>query len=316
MSLVTDGADTIGLGGALAEHHPPHQAAPPTDGRADGRADHARPAPPVALEEAWPASRRRSQGRHVPRSLRRLAGPLLLLGLWFLLTGTGVVGARTLASPIDVARAFWELAETGELARHLFVSLERVIVGLALGVSGGVALAVIAGLFRLGDDIVDSSIQMLRTVPVLGLVPMFIVWFGIDEQTKIVLITIGTLFPVYVNTHAGIRGVDAKLVEAATTFGLGRWGLVRQVILPGALPNFLVGLRFALAASWLILIVAEQINAKEGLGYLVNEARVWFRTDIIVLTLVIYAVIGLVLDGVVRLLERRLLAWRRGFDAR
>ncbi|HWL45176.1 MAG TPA: ABC transporter permease [Ilumatobacter sp.] len=310
--------DTIGVGGELAGPLPrPAElpTAPPAGGPPAGHAAH-EPTSVVVLEEAWPAAKRRTGRVLVPRSVRRMTGPLLLLALWFLVTATGLVSARTLANPIDVAKAFWELAETGELTRHLWVSLKRVVVGLALGVSSGVALAVLAGLFRLGDDIVDSAVQMLRTVPVLGLVPLFMVWFGIGEEPKIALITIGTLFPVYVNTYAGIRGVDAKLVEAATTFGVGRWGLIRQVILPGALPNFLVGLRFSLTASWLILIVAEQLNTREGLGYLVNEARVWFRTDIIVLTLVIYAVIGLALDGGVRLLERRLLAWRRGFAAR
>src|SRR5690606_9825898 len=152
-----------------------------------------------------------------------------------------------------------------------------------------------------------------RAVPVLGLLPLVIIWFGIGEAPKLALVAIGTAFPVYVNTHAGIRGVDAKLVEAATTFGLRRAALIRHVVLPGAVPGFLVGLRFALTGAWLIMIVAEQINAKTGIGFLVSEARAWFRTDIIVLGLAIYGVLGLVTDGIVRLLERALLSWRRGF---
>lgn len=150
-------------------------------------------------------------------------------------------------------------------------------------------------------------------MPVLGLLPLIIIWFGIGEAPKIALVAIGTAFPIYLNTYAGIRGVDAKLVEAATTFGVSRWALVRHVIVPGAVPNFLVGLRFSLTGAWLIMIVAEQVNARSGLGFLTNEARTWFRTDIIVLCLVIYGLLGLLSDAIVRLLERRLLGWRRGF---
>ena len=269
----------------------------------------------LVLGEAWPDRRRRTR-RSLPRPVRRLAGPLLLVAVWQLLSSTGVVDARTLAAPSSVASAGWELLRTGELQTHLWVSLRRAITGLAFGITAGVVLAVVAGLFRAGEDLVDSTLQILRAVPVLGLLPLVIIWFGIGEQPKVLLVAVGTMFPIYVNTYAAIRGVDAKLVETATTFGLGRWGLIRQVILPGAVPGFLVGLRFALTGAWLIMIVAEQINAKSGLGYLINQARVWFRTDIIVLGLAIYGLLGLATDGVVRLLERRLLVWRRGFTGR
>jgi len=265
------------------------------------------------LSEAWP-TQRRHRARQVPRWVRRLAGPFLLLVAWQLLSTTGVVDDRSLAAPWTVLQAGRELAATGELFEHLFVSLRRAAIGLAIGVSTGVVLAVIAGLFRLGEDIVDSAVQVLRAVPVLGLLPLIIIWFGIGEAPKIALVAIGTAFPVYINTYAGIRGVDVKLIEAATTFGVGRRELVRRVILPGAVPNFLVGLRYALTGAWLIMIIAEQINAKSGLGYLVNEARTWFRTDIIVLCLVLYGILGLLSDSIVRLLERRLLVWRRGFE--
>lgn len=250
----------------------------------------------------------------LPRPVRRLGGPLLLLLAWEVASATGVVDARTLAPPADVLRAGADLAATGELQRHLLVSLQRVTTGLALGVSAGVVLAVIAGLFRIGDDLVDSTMQVLRAIPVLGLLPLVILWFGIGEEPKILLVAVGTAFPVYINTHAGIRSVDQKLVETGTTFGLDRLGLVRRVILPGAIPNFLVGLRFSLTGAWLIMIIAEQINAREGIGYLMNEARGWYRTDIIVLGLAIYGILGLGADGIVRLLERALLSWRRGFS--
>jgi len=265
------------------------------------------------LSEAWP-TRRRHRARHLPRWVRRLSGPFLLLVAWQLLSTTGVVDDRSLAAPWTVLQAGIELGSTGELFEHLFISLRRATIGLLIGVSTGVVLAVIAGLFRLGEDVVDSAVQVLRAVPVLGLLPLVIIWFGIGEAPKIALVAIGTAFPVYINTYAGIRGVDVKLIEAATTFGVGRRELVRRVIVPGAVPHFLVGLRFALTGAWLIMIIAEQINAKSGLGYLVNEARSWFRTDIIVLCLVLYGILGLLSDAIVRLLERRLLVWRRGFD--
>jgi sulfonate transport system permease protein len=185
--------------------------------------------------------------------------------------------------------------------------------GLVLGVAAGVALAVICGLFWLGEDLLDPVIQAARAVPILGLVPLAIIWFGVGETPKVFLIALGCTFPVYINTYAAIRGVDIKLVEAGQTFGLRRWGLVERVILPGAVPGFLTGLRFALVGSWIIDVVAEEINAQSGLGYLINQAQTTNRTDIMFLCLAIYAILGLLADVIVRLLERTLLRWRRGF---
>jgi len=187
------------------------------------------------------------------------------------------------------------------------------VIGLSIGITTGVVLATVSGLFRLGEDLLDSTLQVLRSIPTLGLIPLVIIWFGVGEQPKILLVAIGTTFPIYINTFAAIRGVDDKLVEAGRAFGLGKLGMVRRVILPGAVPGFLVGVRFALVGSWLIMIVAEQINARSGLGYLINQARSWYRTDIIVMALVVYGLLGFAADGIVRLLERKLLAWRRGF---
>jgi sulfonate transport system permease protein len=238
---------------------------------------------------------------------------LLLVALWQLLCAEDVVDKITLASPIDVLSAGRELAKTGELQANLLVSLQRVAIGLALGASIGLAFALVAGLSKLGEDLVDPTIQIVRAVPILGLVPLALIWFGVGEAPKVFLIALGSAFPVYLNTFAAIRAVDTKLVETGTTFGLGRFGTIGRVLLPGALPGFLVGLRFALVGSWLIIIIAEQINATSGLGYLINAAQTWGRTDIIILGLAIYGVLGLTVDGVIRLLERRLLVWRRGF---
>jgi sulfonate transport system permease protein len=267
-----------------------------------------------ALVEAASFSTRHRPRLRLPRTVRRLGGPLLLLVVWQLVGSLGIASSQVLAPPSAVARAAWDLTASGELGANLLASLIRAGEGLTVGVPLGVLLALVAGLFRLGDDLVDSSMQILRGLPVLGLLPLVIIWFGVGELPKVALVAFGALFPVYVNTYAGIRGVDNRLVESGRAFGLGRAGLIRYVLLPGAVPGFLVGLRFALTASWLILVIAEQLNATTGIGYLMNQAQSWYRTDIIVLGLLIYGLLGLASDGVVRLLERRLLVWRNGFE--
>ncbi len=266
----------------------------------------------VVLVRPGPDLHRR-RGVRIPRPARRWIGPLVALGLWQLVCTLGVFNSVEMASPIAVFDAGRQLWEAGQLQPNLLISLQRVAEGLALGVAAGVFLSVICGLFHLGEDLLDPIIQAARSVPILGLVPLAIIWFGVGETPKVFLIALGCTFPVYLNTYAAIRGVDAKLVEAGQTFGLGRLGLVRRVILPGALPGFLIGLRFALIGSWLIVVVAEEINASSGIGYLINQAQTSDRTDIMMLGLAIYAILGLIADGLVRLLERRLLTWRRGF---
>ena len=272
----------------------------------------AAPAGSLVLTRPAPARHRRS-GIRVPRLARRALGPLAAIGLWQLASSLGLFTSVEVASPVAVINAGRQLWAQGALQSNLLISLQRVAEGLVLGVAAGVLLAVICGLFWVGEDLMDPVIQAARGVPILGLVPLAIIWFGVGEVPKVFLIALGCMFPVYLNTYAAIRGVDVKLVEAGQTFGLNRWGLVRQVILPGALPGFLVGLRFALVAVWVIDVVAEEINAQSGLGYLINQAQTTNRTDIMFLCLAIYAALGLLADAIVRLLERRLLAWRRGF---
>lgn len=266
----------------------------------------------VTLTRPVAARRRRSPVR-IPRTARRVIGPLAVLGLWQLVCSAGVFSSVEVASPTAVLAAARELWAQGVLQANLLISLQRVAEGLVLGVAVGVLLAVACGLLRLGEDLLDPVIQAARAVPILGLVPLVIIWFGVGETPKVFLIALGCVFPVYLNTYAGIRGVDLKLVEAGQTFGLSRWGLVRRVILPGALPGFLTGLRFALVGSWIIDVVAEEINAQSGLGYLINQAQTTNRTDIMFLCLALYAILGLLADALVRWLERRLLVWRRGF---
>ena len=241
---------------------------------------------------------------------RRFLSAIVLVLLWQAGSMLGLISPHILAAPSTILTAAWGLTVTGELPYHLFVSLRRVLAGLALGVSIGGTLAIISGLSRRGEELVDAPMQMLRTLPFLALVPLFILWFGIGETPKIALVALGSAFPVYLTLFAGIRGVDPKLVEAGRVFGLDRRGLIWNVILPSALPSALVGLRYALGGAWLSLVVAEQINADAGIGYLINDARDFLRTDIIVVGLLVYAVLGLIADALVRILERRALAWR------
>lgn len=281
--------------------------------------DHAPPeslpdiSPVSELEEITPASGAGSRRPSVPRWLRRAVGPVLLLVVWQVLSSAGVLPADVLASPGTIARAGGELVADGTLPNAMGVSLQRVAVGLLLGGAIGVSLALVSGLSRLGEDLVDATVQMLRTVPWVGLIPLFIIWLGIGEAPKVALIALGVAFHLYLNVYAGIRGVDAQLVEAGESLGLGRWGLVRHVVLPGALPGAMTGLRYSLATAWLALVFGESINADAGIGFLMNQAREFFRTDVIVVCLVVYAFLGLLADAVVRTLERLLLQWRPTF---
>jgi sulfonate transport system permease protein len=291
----------------------PADVDPVIDGADVGRAIAVSAAPPTITLTPPIRQRRRRVAVRIPRTARRVVGPLVVLGLWQLVCSLGVFTEVEVASPVQVFDAARQLWAQGALQSNLLISLQRVGEGLAVGISIGVVLAVLSGLFRLGEDLLDPVIHMARSVPILGLLPLAIIWFGVGETPKIFLIALGTSFPVYLNTYAGIRGVDVKLVEAGQTFGLTRWGLVRRVVLPGALPGFLTGLRFALVGCWLIIIVAEEINAQSGIGYLIMQAQTTDRTDIMFVGLAIYALLGLLADLLVRLLERRLLAWRRGF---
>lgn len=268
---------------------------------------------PPDLEVVVPASVRRSRLPSAPRWVRRAVGPLLLLALWQVFSATGVLHPDVLASPGTIAGAGADLVADGTLPAAMGVSLQRVVVGLLLGGVVGTALALVSGLSRLGEDLVDSTVQMLRTVPWVGLIPLFIIWLGIGEAPKVALIALGVAFHLYLNVYAGIRGVDAQLIEAGQSLGLGRWGLVLHVVLPGALPGAMTGLRYSLATAWLALVFGESINADAGIGFLMNQAREFFRTDVIVVCLVVYAFLGLTADVIVRILERLLLQWRPTF---
>lgn len=240
----------------------------------------------------------------------RWLSPLILLAVWEALSRSGLIPAHTLAAPSTVLLTLGQMIQSGELPHNLFISFGRVSLGLGIGIALGVAFGLIAGLSRQGEALVDPVMQIKRTIPVVALAPLFIIWFGIGETPKVALIAFATLFPVYLNLYNGIRGVDKRLVDAALSFGLNRWQLIVHVILPGALPSLLVGLRYSLTVAIVMLVIAEQINASAGLGFLVNNARDFMRTDIIVVCLMVYALLGLGADFLIRIIENRALAWR------
>jgi sulfonate transport system permease protein len=249
-----------------------------------------------------------------PRSHRppvpRWASLVGVVVLWQLASAIALLPANLLAAPSTIAATGWRLLRSGELESALLVSSGRIALGLLFGVTAGVALGLLSGLSRWGDALLDPPVQALRTLPHLGLVPLFILWFGIDETPKILLITMGVAFPLYLTIHSGVRESDPKLLEAARVLGFTRTQRVWHVSLPSALPHALVGLRQGLGIAWLSLIVGEQINSHSGIGFMINNAREFLQTDVVVVGLVVYAALGLATDALVRALEHRVLSWR------
>ncbi|WP_223881701.1 aliphatic sulfonate ABC transporter permease SsuC [Affinibrenneria salicis] len=240
--------------------------------------------------------------------------PIALVAAWQLAVSAGWLSSRILPAPSAVISAAWALIASGELWHHLAISGWRAAVGFAIGGSLGLLLGFTTGLSRTGALLLDSTIQMIRNVPHLALIPLVILWFGIDESAKIFLVALGTLFPIYLNTWHGVRNVDAGLVEMARSYGLSGPALFWQVILPGALPSILVGVRFALGFMWLTLIVAETISASAGIGYLAMNAREFLQTDVVVVAIILYAMLGKAADSAARLLERSWLRWHPAYQ--
>ncbi|MDR3517894.1 MAG: ABC transporter permease subunit [Azospirillaceae bacterium] len=240
--------------------------------------------------------------------------PLVLVAAWEALSRAGWVSAQVLPAPSKVLATAIKLTVSGSLLADLGTSLIRAATGFVLGGLVGLTLGTLVGFSRLAEAAIDRSVQMIRAIPFLALLPLVIVWFGVGEGEKIFLVALGVTFPIYVNTTLGIRQIDAKLLELGRVQGLGSGVLIRRIILPGALPSILTGVRYALATAWLALVVAETIGAESGLGFLAMDAREFLRTDVIVLTIVIYALIGVAADSLARLLERRLLAWHPRYD--
>ena len=297
------GADPSGSGGGLATGGP----GPSGDALAS-----VNPAPGAVGPDGTP------RGEASRKAWARVVSPIVAVALWQLASSTGILPASKLASPASVARTAYQLITTenpayGTLQHSVLVSLERWAIGLGLGVTIAVLLALATGLSRIGEHALDPLVQALRSVPLFGVLPLFIIWFGIGELPKILIVLLGALFPMYLNTWAGIRGVDSKLGEVGRVLGLSRREMVRHIVLPGALPLALAGLRLAVVSSLLALVVGEQINANAGLGFMITQAEQFLQNNIITVALVVYAILGLIADALVMLLQRKVLAWRRDF---
>ncbi|GAA2585620.1 MULTISPECIES: ABC transporter permease [Streptomyces] len=271
-------------------------------------------APPAAPPAPDAAGARRTRGRPGPGRpvpYGWALGPVLLLVLWAAGSGLGFFDVRSLPAPWTVAGTAGDLLAGGRLQSHLTTSAQRALLGLLFGVAAGLVLALVSGLSRIGEALIDGPVQIKRSIPSLALIPLLILWFGIGETMKVVTIALGVLVPVYIHTHNGLRTIDSRYAELAATVRLGRFAFVRHVVLPGALPGFLLGMRFAVTSAWLALVVVEQVNATSGIGYMMELARTYGQTDVIIVGLVVYGLLGLVSDALVRLVERRALSWRR-----
>jgi sulfonate transport system permease protein len=251
-------------------------------------------------------------GRRGLQALSWLA-PVALVIIWELLAQGGWLSPQVLPAPSKIVRTAIKLAAAGGLLNDLGVSLLRAAAGFVIGGSVGFVLGILVGFSRVAEAAIDRSVQMIRAIPFLALLPLVIVWLGVGEAEKIFLVALGVTFPIYINTTLGIRQVDPKLIELGRVQGLSSLQLIRRIIFPGALPSILTGVRYALATAWLALVVAETIGAQSGIGFLAMDAREFLRTDVIVLTIVIYALIGVAADAIARLLERRLLAWHPNY---
>ncbi|WP_206957850.1 ABC transporter permease subunit [Trinickia acidisoli] len=240
--------------------------------------------------------------------------PALVLVCWELSARLGWLSSRVLPEPLAVVQAAWSLMRTGELSADVKISALRALGGFAVGGGIGFALGIGTGLFKPVETALDSTIQMIRNVPALAMIPLVILWFGIEEEAKLFLVAFGVFFPIYVNTYHGIRSVDANLVEMAKSYGVRRWTLYRDVILPGALPSILVGVRFSLGLMWGMLIVAEMVSAQSGIGYMTMNAREFVQTDVVVVGVLLYALLGKLADLFAHGLEQWLLPWHPAYN--
>ncbi|WSF66535.1 ABC transporter permease [Streptomyces sp. NBC_01352] len=269
-------------------------------------------APVTPAEDSSPQVRRRrrlSPGHRLPAT--RLLGPALILALWAAASAAGQLDPGAIPAPWTVLETGVRLWTDGTLPTDILTSLRRAASGFAIGLTAGIALALASGLSRVGEALIDGSVQLNRAIPTLGLIPLFILWLGIGETFKVAIIAIVVYIPIYLNTHSALSGIDHRYVELAEVQGLSRYAFIRRIVVPGALPGFFVGLRLGVTGSWLGLVVLEQINATSGLGYMMFQAQNYGQTDVILVGLVVYGIFGLISDSAVRLIERRVLSWRR-----
>jgi sulfonate transport system permease protein len=278
------------------------------------------PGPGAASRQVFAAGDRSAGGlaglrRRLSWPLGIYTTPVAVLVIWEILAQARILGPTYAPAPTSIARTAVSLWNQGALGPDLATSLQRALIGLALGLAAGVAAGVLGGLLRTGEYLLNGVVQVLNTIPILAVLPVMIVWFGIGELPKVLIIAFGAFVPMYLNLFSAIRGVDQRLIELAQTTGAGTWRLITWVLVPGALPGFLVGLRFSLAYSILGLVAAETVNANTGLGYLITQGQTYLQTDQVFVGLIIYSVLGLLADQVVRVLERVLLRWRLSYEA-
>ncbi|HEY9708870.1 MAG TPA: aliphatic sulfonate ABC transporter permease SsuC [Oculatellaceae cyanobacterium] len=252
------------------------------------------------------------KNKHVQRLIPWVV-PILLIVIWQLLVQVGWLSTRVLPAPTSVLQAFFTLAKSGELLRHIGVSTWRAFIGFLIGGGIGLALGFLNGIFHIAERLLDTSVQMLRNIPHLALIPLVILWFGIGEEAKLFLVGLGVMFPMYLNTFHGIRTVDSGLIEMGKVYGLKPAALFWQIIIPGALPSILVGVRYALGIMWLTLIVAETIASDSGIGYMAMNAREFLQTDVVVLSILMYALLGKLADTAARTLEQKWLSWNPNY---
>ncbi|RAT09723.1 sulfonate ABC transporter permease, partial [Bacillus cereus] len=245
--------------------------------------------------------------------IRAITIPIIILIIWQLAGVFGLVSKTVLPTPLDIFLAFQELIKTGELFGHLSISVFRAAAGFFIGGSLGIILGTIVGFSTRSEQYLDPSVQMLRTVPHLAVAPLFVLWFGFGETSKVLLIADGAFFPLYVNAFLGIRGVDSKLFDVARVLEFSKRKLITKLILPAALPNLLLGARLSLGVAWVSLVVAELMGSTEGIGYMIMDARQFSNTDIVFVGIIIFAFVGKFSDSLVRLLEVKFLRWRDNF---
>ncbi|WP_131767190.1 ABC transporter permease [Candidatus Protofrankia californiensis] len=258
-----------------------------------------------------PARGRRRLGLGKPIPFGRLLGVLLLIGIWSVASATGLVDPRKLSEPWTVLQTGIDLIASGHLQDNVAASLHRAVLGFAFGVAIGTGLALISGLSRIGEALVDGPVQVKRAIPSLALIPLMILWLGIGETFKVAVIAIVVAVTMYIQTHAALTAIDSRYVELAEVVGLSRWNFIRKVVIPGAQPGFFLGLRLAVTGSWLTLIVVESVNAVNGLGKMMFKAQDYGQSDVIMVGLVVYGLFGFVSDAAIRIIERRVLSWRR-----
>jgi sulfonate transport system permease protein len=257
---------------------------------------------------------RSQQFRAVVRRALPWLVPILILAAWEYAARTGLLSARVLPEPWAVLKAAWHLLQTGELQSNLKISAGRAFAGLVVGGGLGLLLGLLTGLSKRAEVALDTTVQMLRNVPPLAMIPLVILWFGIDEGAKLFLVALGVFFPLYLNTFHGIRSVDRGLIEMARSYGLSGASLYRHVILPGALPSILVGLRYSLGLMWVLLIVAETISSSSGIGYMTMNAREFLQTDVVLVGILMYALLGKLADVATKRLERLCLRWHPSYQ--